>query len=490
MSARGNDLQNKVLSYAEKNRLFDNVHSIVVGLSGGADSVVLLHILSSLSEKLGIKLYAFHVHHGIRGETAERDLLFCQKLSDEMAIDFSFARIDVPKVAAMQKRGIEEVAREMRYRSLEDHRSTLGADAIAVAHHADDNLETLIFNIARGASAKGGCGIVPRRGRIIRPLLSLTRQEILDYAEEYGLEFVTDETNLDENYTRNFIRANILPAMKQINPKASIAALHYCDAIRADSDYLDRVADEYVNIDDCRILSALDKAILPRVIQSKYMKASGGKRLSRVHIEAITALIQAASDKSRLDLPCGVVAMIDNRKLIISDNIDISVDVAVPYCKKLTLGENYIPEADVYIYLLKSADEQVENSIKERQNIYKLSIQKSFAFDRISFGSLVARSRLDGDRIRFGGMTRRLKKLLCDSKIDKNARSVMPIISDESGVLFVPGFPIRDGSAPREGDDILTMCILSRVAWKRDASYDNIVSTTNKSFGGIHEGKP
>lgn len=488
MSARGNDLQNKVLSYAYRNGLFDGVHSIVVGLSGGADSVVLLHILSSLSAKLGIKLYAFHVHHGIRGETAERDLLFCQRIADKMSTDFSFARIDVPKVAATQKRGIEEVAREMRYRALEEYRRAVSADAIAVAHHADDNLETLIFNIARGASAKGGCGIAPKRGRIIRPLLVLTRQEILDYAEENELEFVTDETNLDESYTRNFIRARILPSLKKINPNASLAALHYCDTLRADSDYLDRVADGYVNTDDCRILSALDKAILPRVIQGKYVAASGGERLSRVHIEAVEALIKKANDKSRLDLPCGVVATIDSGKFIFSDNI--STDTAVSYCRKLDFGENYIPEADVYIYLWKNADEGIENSIKERQNIYKLSIQKSFAFDRISFGSLVARSRLDGDRIRFGGMTRKLKKLLCDSKIDRNARSVMPIIADESGILYVPYFPPRDGICPQDGDDIISMRILSRTAWKCDKTDDNIVSTTNKIYGGIHEGKP
>lgn len=281
MSAPHEQTLRRVISYIEDNHLLANVSSVVVGLSGGVDSVVLLHLLSSICGERGIVLHAFHVHHGIRGEEADRDLDFCRELANGMGIDFSFALVDVPSVAAARKQGLEEVARDLRYEALEKYRKSVGADRIAVAHHANDNLETLIFNIARGSAAKGGTGIPPMRGRLIRPMLSLTRNEITDYAVEHDLPFVTDTTNSDENYTRNFIRGQIVPLLEKINPSVTVAASGFCDALRADCEYLDRTAMTYANEDDCTTLVLLDRAILSRVIENKYMRASGGERLDR-----------------------------------------------------------------------------------------------------------------------------------------------------------------------------------------------------------------
>lgn len=458
MSTPHDQALRKVISYIEDNHLLTDVSSVVVGLSGGVDSVVLLHMLSLICKRRGISLHAFHVHHGIRGDEADRDLDFCRELTSRMGIEFSFALVDVPSVAATRKQGLEEVARDLRYEALENYRISVGADRIAVAHHANDNLETLIFNIARGSAAKGGTGIPPIRGRLIRPMLSLTRDDIANYAVEHDLLFVTDSTNSDENYTRNFIRGQIVPLLEKINPSVTVAASGFCDALRADCEYLDRVAMMHTDEDDCATLVLLDRAILSRVIEYKYMRASGGERLSSKNLRAVSELINKNIDQSRLSLPCSVSALIDRGKLLFIR--DYRTKEVKQYEIKLCFGENYIPETDAYIYLWKGNDPAAENSIKQKQNIYKLSIQKSFASDKISIGNLSARSRLDGDKIRIGNMTRKVKKLLCDSKMDRDLRAILPIITDESGILWIPSFPSRDGILPTNGCETITICVL------------------------------
>lgn len=448
----------KVISYVEDNRLLLGASSVVVGLSGGVDSVVLLHMLSTICAERGIALHAFHVHHGIRGDEADRDLDFCRELTRKMGIDFSYVHVDVPSVAAERKQGLEEVARDLRYEALESYRISVGADRIAVAHHANDNLETLIFNITRGSATKGGTGIPPIRGRLIRPMLSLTRDEITNYADKHSLPFVTDTTNSDENYTRNFIRGQIVPLLEKINPSVTIAASGFCDALRADCEYLDRIALTYADEDNCAALRSLEWAILSRVIEYKYMRASGGERLSSKNIRAVSDLINKSIDQSRLSLPCSISALIDGGKIFFIKNYHPKE--IKKHAIALAFGENYIPETNAYIYLWKGNDQSVENSIKQKQNIYKLSIQKSFASDKISIGSLSARSRIDGDRIRIGNMTRKVKKLLCDSKTDKDLRALLPIITDDDGIVWIPSFPPRDGVLPCGDCDTVTICVL------------------------------
>ncbi len=475
----------KVIEFIEQKQLLSDCGSVVVGFSGGADSVVLLHILSIYCKRNGTRLHAFHVHHGIRGATADRDLEFCKSFCKQLGVDFGYARIDVPSAAAKQKRGLEEVARDMRYDCLEKYRVEKGIGRIAVAHHADDNLETLIFNIVRGSGSKGGCGIAPIRGRIIRPLLPLTKDEILCYAEQNGLGYVTDETNLDEAYTRNFIRGQILPLLKKINPSASDAALRFCRSQRADCDYIESCAETYKDTDSIKELSELHDAILYRLIGDRFRRISGGESLSAVHLDALCSLIRKGKSGSRTDLPCRISAVIKNEKLVFEKTDIIGTDDR-GYRIRLHCGENYIPQADAYICIWKNIGDAEEKSIKEKQFIYKLAIHKTFRSDRICSDDLFARSRADGDRIRFGNMTRKVKKLFCDGKIPIETRKILPIITDGSEILWIPGFPARDGTTDDIscGDDISIYCFMNRNTEK------SIESRPNKNEnGGIYEGK-
>ncbi len=196
--------------------MIDRGDTVVVGVSGGADSVCLLHFLSTIRGEYDIVLKAVHINHGIRGEEAERDEIFVKSLCEKLCVElFTFHR-DVPSLAKEFGLGIEECGRRVRYEAF----SSLNADKIAVAHTSSDNFETVLFNLIRGTSLTGISGIKPKRDKIIRPLINITRSEVEDYCAENELDYIIDSTNLSTEYTRHKIRHNVIPILKSINPSA------------------------------------------------------------------------------------------------------------------------------------------------------------------------------------------------------------------------------------------------------------------------------
>ena len=183
---------------------------ILVALSGGGDSVCLLSVL----KELGADICAFHLNHGIRGEEADRDQAFCRDLCNELGITFYTKNADIPAISKECGKGIEETARAVRYQLLNEIADASESRYIATAHNGDDNAETVIFNLVRGCSSDGLCGIPAVRGSIIRPLLNSTRAEIDAYLEERQIQYVTDSTNSDESYTRNKIRNDLIPKIE------------------------------------------------------------------------------------------------------------------------------------------------------------------------------------------------------------------------------------------------------------------------------------
>jgi len=229
-----NRFENRILKYMRDLHMTDPGDIVIAGLSGGADSVCLLAVLAKLRKLLGIRVEAMHVHHGLRGEEADRDLEFSRETARRLGVPFREAHVDVREL--VQSRGLteEEAARILRYEALENALEDALADAaadaggkapgghIAVAHHADDQAETILLNLFRGSGLKGLGGMRPVRGHIIRPLLGEERGEILDYLRENGLRFETDSTNLKNDYTRNYLRNEILPALRAgINLRAA-----------------------------------------------------------------------------------------------------------------------------------------------------------------------------------------------------------------------------------------------------------------------------
>ena len=227
------------------------IRGILLGFSGGGDSTALLHVLKHECERRGIYLHAIHIHHGIRGEEADRDAEFCKKECERLGVDFTLSRVDVPSAAKGSGKSIEQTARELRYgeftkKIAEDPQ----LDCIATAHNADDNAETLIYNLTRGCAADGLSGIPHVRYengiRLIRPMIACSRREVNSYLEKNGLDFIYDSTNSDTVYRRNYIRHELIPRLCELNPSFSDTVLRMNEGIKRDSDFINGEADAFL----------------------------------------------------------------------------------------------------------------------------------------------------------------------------------------------------------------------------------------------------
>ena len=416
---------------------------ILVGFSGGADSSALLHMLCKYGEQSGAKIYAAHINHGIRGDEADRDEYFCREVCRELGVEFFSLRADVPAMAKETKESVETAARNLRYSFFDGLMREKNIPILATAHNANDNLETILFNLARGASLSGICGIPPCRpcseGIVIRPILELSKDEIYEYCKSNGIDFVTDSTNTDTDYTRNKIRSEIIPILSKINGGAIKNASRLSRSLRADSHYLESMSkaftDKYLSgsfIETEKLNSSPD-AIVNRVLVALYKNVSDGGVLEYTHIDAIRELARKSIPHSSVTLPQGFEAAIEDgclgfRKARKKTDIH-------PYNITLIDGKNYISQTNCEIIISCS---------QNPKNIYKNSILTTIDFDKIC-GSLFARSRLPEDKILSGGMHKSVKKLMCEKKIPVELRPRIPIICDSEGIVAIPLVAVRDG---------------------------------------------
>lgn len=314
-------LTNEVIKKIRNENVIKSGDIVLVGFSGGADSVCLLHILSSIRRLLKIDVYAMHINHRLRGEEAERDEEFCREFAKAAAVDFTVKRLNVLKYQEEYKLSLEEAARILRYRALEQKRMELSEMTgdnvwVATAHHADDQAETILMNMLRGSGLKGIGGMRPVRDCVVRPLLSVGKKDILSYIERNSLEFVTDSTNLCNDYTRNKIRNEILPILNnEINKKASehINSIGYM--CREADDYFTRIATEYIEneaevLDNKRALRLNQKVLKEKdKIIRRYVIIEGLRKLDiplkdwgERHFEDIDALL-FMNKGAHVDLP-------------------------------------------------------------------------------------------------------------------------------------------------------------------------------------------
>lgn len=303
---------------------------IAAAVSGGADSVCLLRILHALQKEAAFSLHCIHVHHGIRTDTADRDADFVAALCETLGVPFSLRRVDAPSFAKQHGRSLEDAARLLRYEALTGA-APAGA-RIATAHHRDDNAETVLFHLLRGTGLRGLTGIHPVRGQIIRPLLCLSRGEIEAYLALEQQPFMTDETNTDNAYTRNYIRNVLLPAVHTvINPKAAAHIADTAARLREAEAYLDeRTREAYA---DCLLrggdgsstaavaLSLTKLRALPAFLQKEVLlfafadTAGSRNNLSDVHLQALCALTHSTEGGKTLHLPQGVTVMKSGRRI-------------------------------------------------------------------------------------------------------------------------------------------------------------------------------
>ncbi len=442
--------EKSVLEATERYSMLEPCDRVLVGLSGGADSVSLLVALHELVIKkaLEITLCACHVNHMIRGKEADADELFANKLCESLGIPFYCTRIDIPSICQTAKGSTELVAREKRYAYFDELCSLHRFTKIATAHTLSDNAETLIFNICRGASADGLCGIPPKRGNIIRPLCLVTRADVEEYLGAKGQDFCKDATNESDDYTRNFIRHKVIPELKRINPSLEQAAGRLCDSARCDKEYFDGILEKKEG------LSVIDIDALPQAVKLRYIKrlckeAFGeGFFLSAKQLDAIESEIKSVTKGEKRS---SELSLCDKKQMRIAGTNLTFCDVNIKKNKEndkdfnyfLNEGKNIINEEYAIILSHTPVTQQTPDNLTNADIVYKLYKQTSLPSD-IILGRLYARSRRFGDSYRADGMTRKVKKMLIDRKYSENDKASLPIICDECGIVYIPDFPLPD----------------------------------------------
>lgn len=411
----------------------------LVGLSGGADSVALINVLHSVGERLGFGVEAMHVNHGIRGDEAERDELFCKKLCVDMGVRLQVVRADIPSLAAEKKQSLELCGREFRYGAFAEYAEKNGIDYIATAHNANDNAETVLYNLLRGSGAEGLCGIPVVRGNIVRPILGMSRERIEEYVNALGVGYVTDGTNADTAYTRNYIRNVLLPACKRVNADAVSAINRASAAVEEDCELIENIAEDFYKKEDA-VLCDMPRAVRVRAIRMLYSRYSDSV-LESVHINAVDKALFAKGQRC-VSLPDAVTAVVYGGRLSFEK----------------TEGKERSAEPVGEIPLSTGENAFAGGLVKITVDCHRESADVYFNKNAIK-GRLTARRRHSGDKIRVHGMGRSVKKCFIDKKIPPSARQIMPIICDDEGIIYVPYIGVADRVRPSKGDERLGIAV-------------------------------
>lgn len=413
---------------------------MLCAVSGGADSVCLLHVLKSLEEKRGIKVCAAHFEHGIRGEESLRDAAFTEKLCADWGIPCIVGHGNVPEYAAANSMSDEEAARKLRYEFLYKTMRELECDRIATAHNADDNAETVIFNLTRGSA--GVRGIPPVRGELIRPLLGTTRSEIEAYLEKHGITHIEDSTNALDDYSRNRLRHSVLPVLRDLNPAVSRAMLKAAELSMRDEEYLTQEAKRFIEREkkgNSLPLSSLRE--LPESISSRIIREMCPKNLELRHLDAVMALMEGSGRKS-LSLP-GIVVTAEQGRLYFG--AAESVEIAE---REIVSGEiTPVPELGLEIFASETDFTQEINGLF---NIY-------FFKSANICGRIICTGRRPGDKLRPAGRkcAKTLKQLFMEAGYTQQQRDSALVLRDEKGILAVLGLTRDERTTAQKGDRVL-----------------------------------
>ena len=449
--------QKKILDIILANSLIEPGEGVVAGVSGGADSVCLIHVLHSLRSELGVKLHAVHVNHMLRGEEADADERYTADLCRELGIPLHILRTDVAAAAAGLGISIEEAGREIRYREFNRHAEATGAAKIAVAHNRNDQAETVMLNIIRGTGAAGLCGMEYARGNIIRPLLSADREEIEHYCKAAGLQPRTDSSNLTQEYTRNKVRLGLFPYINE-NFGANIinSLCRLAENTAADQRFMEKCAggayrqalcesrEGSVSMDIGK-LQSLDPAILMRVLRQAVIHAAGSaKGVGSTHYQALADLVGKGITGTQAELPRGIRASVSYGILKVftaGDPAEKNLQVEEFSRQAAIPGTTPIPE--VGADLTTSLHQPL--SIDKYKSLWYNPYVQYFDYDLLKKGIHI-RNRRNGDIFKplGSGGTKKLKEFFIDSKIPREMRSRIPLICYGNETVWVIGYKISD----------------------------------------------
>ncbi len=422
---------------------------IAVALSGGADSVCLLYALCELREAMQLTLDAIHVNHGIRGDDAAFDEAFCRELCDRLRVTLTVYHVDVPEYAHQAHLSLESAARKLRYDCFDSFIKTHSNAYIATAHQADDHAETVLFRMARGTGLRGLCGIPAQRGRFIRPCLRLTAEQMRLALDSKGYSYCVDATNFDTSYTRNYVRREIMPLFKNVHEGACENISLMTEGLSEDEEYLVGCARARLTETSAEhrrsVIRDCPRPIAKRMIRLLYEEIKQSEdALTAKQVDSALELVCNGAYHAVMTLPCGVEMHLEGDAL----RFDAVCDLPILIPHDIVLGFNRFEETGDCMIL---SEEPITLQKFPGLNIYKLLIQSTICFDTMDV-HLFVRGKQDGDSYRFGGMTRKLKKLFNDKNFSKKKRATHPVLCDERGILWVPEFGVREGNDVNTAD--------------------------------------
>lgn len=434
-------MHNQIAAVLQQYAMLSQGEHVVVGLSGGADSVCLLHLLCGLRESLSLQITAVHVNHGIRGEEAARDEQFCKAFCAQLQVPLRVFQLNVPAVAAETGEGLELCGRRLRYAAFQE---VVGSSVakIATAHTADDNAETVLLHLIRGAGLQGLCGILPVRDNIIRPLLFSTRNEVEQYCAAHQLCYQTDSTNADPAYSRNRVRREILPALTAMNPEVLAAFTRMTASLRADAAYLQASAAQAAKTAVCangiceQALLQLPVALAKRVLQTELQTRASGQ-ITAAHVDMVYDLL--CSGKTVV-LPGALRVRSRNGFLEFPTPGEKAWEIALAW--PLETQQVQTPAGTILLQRMQQ---------KDLQNLHKERLANAVDCATIE-DNLVLRSRIGGDCFtdRARRVTKSLKKWFNEKKIPPEQRNQIPLLVSGEKVLWAGSFGTSAPFLPTE----------------------------------------
>lgn len=438
----------KIENYIRQQHMLERGDTVIAGVSGGADSVCLLRVLQELSVRYELAIRVVHVEHGVRGQASLSDAAFVEQLCQKLELPFVCMHYDVPKYAKERGWSLEEAGRKLRYETFEREAEAFPGAKIAVAHNQNDQVETVLFQLARGSYVRGMGGMSPVRGRVIRPLLCVSRQEIERYLADLGQDFCVDATNETDLYARNCLRHQVIPVLEQVNARAVAHIAAGADRMRELDAYLGRqirkLREQFVQYRasglqiDASCAGQVEPFLLGELIYRILTEAAGNARdISRVHVEQVERLFDTDTGKS-CNLPYGLRA------------------VRVP--EGVLIGRETIKKKEVFspVDLLDANEFSTELLCgKARpEQIAKKKYTKWIDYDKIK-NSLCVRTRREGDYfwINQDGDRQKLKQFFINEKLPRQLRDEILLVADGSHIVWVVGYRLSAYYYTTEGTD-------------------------------------
>ena len=439
----------KVRNTIKRFGMLNSGDTVVIGVSGGVDSVILLHILVKLSEEYKLSVIAAHINHGLRGKESDRDEAFVKELAKKLGVKFTSKRIDIN---SLLKKGdsLQDIAREVRYAFFEEMAKRYKADKIATGHNLDDQAETMIIRFLRGAGLSGLSGILPKRGKYIRPLLDVSREEIEEYADKNRLKSVRDSSNKSTKYLRNHIRLKLMPALEHYNPRLKNDMARLAHIIAKDEEYLkDKAKDAYKKCVKNQGKSAvffylkkligLHDAIKARIFFIAVEKLLGSsKGFYSYHVQDFLKLLTNNAPNVSINLPHNLTLYKEYDVVTIEKGQGARTKgQGVLFEKVLKINGKTVVVADSGLRITEFRTELLTTSNLQPPTSSNVAY---FDYDKLKF-PLVVRNFRPGDRMVPSGMRghKKIKELFQEKKIERRRRGLIPIVVSGDEIIWVAG---------------------------------------------------